>query len=435
MIVRLRNLPFKYWMVIATAISITINFVVLAFTKDANIWGDAYYYHHGANLIAQGKGWIEPLSYLRDGIAYQAADHPPAHLALLALFSYVGLDSVGAHQFATILTGVVAIPFFGLAGRRLGGHAVGVVTALIASVHAGFWGWNKMVHSEPSAILGVVLLLLAAFRVVDNAREGVFDWKNLAILGCAAGFATQTRAELGLSGALIIIVVLIGRPLLSSAKKIVAAALVFALTLSPWVLFNLSRFDSPVYLSTGFEITFASANCPLTYDGQFKAYWAIQCVLDYKDEVNAKYPNADRSQYMKELGKLATAYVKDHKTEFAKLAVLKIGRVVGLYRLSQQMILDTYPEGRDRYVVRLAWGTYFALLPFSIVGGYLLRDRKRKMLALLTTIGVVLVTCVITFGNTRYRITAEPALVMMASVGIVAAANGVKRLWNTPDTV
>lgn len=422
MINTLRKIPFAAWMVVATCMSLALNLVVLARSGPLNVWGDAHFYHNGANLIADGKGWIEPLSYLRDGIVYQAADHPPAHLAYLAIFSLVGLTSVGAHQFATILVSVATIPFFGLVGRRLGGHTVGVLAALIASVHAGLWGWNKMIHSEPSAILGVVLLLLSAFRYSDRARAGVSTWRDLVLLGVTAGFATQTRAELALTGVLLILIVVVQREWRAMARNVSVAALAFALTLAPWVSFNLSRFDSPVFLSTGFEITWASSNCPDTYEGNFKAYWSIACTVDYMKRAEENRPGADRATRMREVGRLGTEFVKNHKAEFAKLTVLRVGRVLGLYRVQQQMKLDVYPEGRGTNVVRLAWWSYFALLPFTFAGMFFLRRDKRRLLMLTSTIGVALLVCAITFGNTRYRVTAEPALVLLAAFGLVKVA-------------
>lgn len=429
----IRSWSFRRWMLVASLLSLALNLVVLKFTASINVWGDAYYYHHGAQLIADGKGWIDPYSYISTRQIVQAADHPPVHLLWLAMFSFVGLDSVGAHQFATILVGVAAIPMFGLVGRRLGGHTAGVVSALVASVYAGLWTWNKMILSEPSAIIGLLLVLLVALRAADEMRNGSVRSKTLVFMGLAGGFATLTRAELGLTSALVIVIVLFNRSIITSTKRILVAAGVFALTLAPWVSFNLSRFDTPVYLSTGFEITIAATNCPQTYSGNLKGYWLQSCAIDYSNQVVAENPTADRGEIMRGIGDLATQYIKDNKVQFAKMTVFRVGRVLGVYRPLQQMNLDSFPEGRDKYAIYLAWSSYAGLLPFAVAGGRLLRHRKTDLLAILATVAVALFTCAITFGNTRYRITAEPALVLLASLGLVAAARGVWRLWNTPD--
>ena len=41
--------------------------------------GDPLYYHLGADLLADGKGFINPYAHARD-LTVQAADHPPLYL-------------------------------------------------------------------------------------------------------------------------------------------------------------------------------------------------------------------------------------------------------------------------------------------------------------------------------------------------------------------
>lgn len=432
-------------MVVATTLSLILNFAVLAFSKEFSMWGDAYFYHHAANLLAEGKGWINPFSFNDLGVVRQAADHPPVHWAWLAIFSRLGFNSIGAHQVATILMGVACVPVFGLAGRRLGGHAVGVVSALIASVHAGLWSWNKMIQAEPSAVLSIVLLFLAAFRALEQEKRPGIDTKNMVLLGAAAGFAPLTRAELALTAGIIILVVVLGRDLTRSIKRLLIGGLAMIVVLAPWVTFNMSRFDTPVFLSNGAEVTFATSNCPETYGGTFEAYWYIGCALAYERKAKEKFGitdttpvaigalGADQSLLVKEIGRQGVQFVKDHKLQFVKMMLLRVGRVTGFYRPVQQMNLDYWPEGRDPYAVYLAWGTYALLLPFSIAGAYMLRSRKRHMFSLLASIGVALFVCALTFGNTRYRVSAEPALILLASLALVGSARGVARLWRAPD--
>ena len=39
--------------------------------------GDPYYYHHGANLLADGEGYIHPYRFILYGSRMPGADHPP----------------------------------------------------------------------------------------------------------------------------------------------------------------------------------------------------------------------------------------------------------------------------------------------------------------------------------------------------------------------
>ena len=55
------------------------------------------------------------------------------------------------------------------------------------------------------------------------------------------------------------------------------------------------------------------------------------------------------------------------------------------------------------------------------------------MALMLLPIPAALFTVAITFGNTRYRIAAEPAMILLGSVGLVAIADRLARLWRAPE--
>ena len=62
---------------------------VLAFRRSVvPLAGDSYYYSAGADLIAAGRGFIEPLA-ASAGHIEQAADHPPLYELWLTIASVV----------------------------------------------------------------------------------------------------------------------------------------------------------------------------------------------------------------------------------------------------------------------------------------------------------------------------------------------------------
>src|SRR4051812_18592711 len=69
------------WAVAFAGIGLLGLAVRLTFLFAANyhipILGDAFYYHYGANLLADGKGFIQPQDYYFRGWTVQAAEHPP----------------------------------------------------------------------------------------------------------------------------------------------------------------------------------------------------------------------------------------------------------------------------------------------------------------------------------------------------------------------
>lgn len=420
---------------LAVLLSIIINTLVLIFSAPIVVWGDAYFFHYSANLIADGQGWINPIRYLVWGEHAQAADHPPVYLIYLALYSFVGLDSVGAHQIATVIIGVVAVPLFAVVGTKLAGRQVGLVAAFIAALHPGLWGWNKMVMSEPTAVIAILLLMWAALVCIESSSRKQLTLGKISILGIASGFAALARAELLLLGAAVILVVLVKRNLRWSIRTVSSGGLIMLITLLPWIIFNLSRFEETVLLSNGAQITFAATNCAETYGGQFQAYWSMNCSVRAEKIAQERNPDADQSVIMNDIGQQAIDYVKDHKVTAAKTVVLRLGRVLGVYRPIQQINFDHFPEGRDLYVAIMAWSMYYLLLPFSILGGFLLRSRRRELLVMLLPIAVALFTVAITFGNTRYRLSAEPSMIILASFGLTQVWNFGYDRWTSRSDV
>ena len=421
------------WVTLATLLSVVVSLTSIALAKSIPLGGDAYFYHYSANVIADGHGWINPLYYIQRGESVEAADHPPAFILYLLVFSFVGLTSIGAHQVATLIVCAACVPLFGALGRRLGGEKVGIVAALIGALHPAMWGWSQMIMSEPLAVLAVLVLLLVALNWRDRAVSGRPLMLMTVFFGFVIGFAALSRAELLLLGVVLALISFATRNVLQFAKHLFVAGIISTLTISPWVIHNLGRFEETVLLSNGAQITLAATNCPATYGGQFQAYWQMNCSESAMAKVRKQNPDADQSEVMSILGRETFDYIKEHKATAAKTAVLRVGRVLGLYRPLQQVNFDHFPEGRSIFVARSAWISYYILLPFVIAGGYMLRRRNRTLPIMLAPVFVALFTCATTFGNTRYRMSAEPTMTACAALAIVALAAAIWRWWHAEE--
>src|SRR6516164_4537486 len=77
------------------ALGVRITYVLID-RADKSVGGDAHYYHAGANLLAQGHGFIQPNAYAL-GQTVQAAEHPPMYLLFLSIPSFLGLTSTLTH--------------------------------------------------------------------------------------------------------------------------------------------------------------------------------------------------------------------------------------------------------------------------------------------------------------------------------------------------
>ena len=248
---------------------------VLAVRRHRPVLGDAYYFHHAANLLVDGKGWIVPLPYHALGQTQQAADHPPVFVVYLAMWSKVGLTSVTAHLVAGALLGTVAVALVGVVGYRVGGWRVATVAAAFAAVYPNLWGWDGMLLSEPTAVIAVTLVLLTALRFDESPttwRAGCVRTHHRlrralsrrAPAPRTAGrlpLAIRARGELGRA--------VIGR---FAAIGVVAVAVV-----APWVGYNLTRFEEPVFLSAGLDVTLAYSNCDPAFYGPNTGYFDFNC--------------------------------------------------------------------------------------------------------------------------------------------------------------
>ena len=87
---------------------------------------------------------------------------------------------------------------------------------------------------------------------------------------------------------LISLIVLLVAPLILSTAgvswgtkvaRLAIVAVVCALVISPWAIYNSTRFDRNVPLSTGFGSAMLQGNCPATYSGPLLGSFKLGCAL------------------------------------------------------------------------------------------------------------------------------------------------------------
>lgn len=420
---RARTMPearFRLGLAIIAAVALAIRCAYVLFVRrDIGVGlglNDAAYYQEAANLLADGNGFIEPFLHRR-GLSSQAADHPPLYIVYLAFYSFLGFDSALAHQLATCLLGTTTVVLVALVARRAAGEGAGLAAGVVAAVYANLWAYDGFLVSESMAQLWVAATLLLAYRFID--RPGV---RSVAALGVAIGFATLSRAELCLLVPLLVWPAVIGRRSIDRRGRwrLAAAGTAAAVAVvTPWVGYNLSRFEEPVLLSNGFEVTLLSASCDITYYGDYIGYWSKTCVEDVLAG-SGLTDESDRSELASLYRQAAFEYIGDNAGHLPLVVAARIGRVTGLFNVGQQMTLDVFPEGRERPTVRMALAGYYLCVALGAYGAVHLRRLGRPVLPLLAAPVIVILTVTITFASTRYRATAEPALATLAGIGAYA---------------
>ena len=132
--VRTAAARFLVYLACITAAGLVLRLAYLALGGDTVVSGDGGYYHLGANFLADGRGFADPIA-LTFGIRLPGADHPPAWTTVLGVASWLGFRTITDHQVVASLVGTATIPVVGFAGRRLsdaergahrGGHRGGL---------------------------------------------------------------------------------------------------------------------------------------------------------------------------------------------------------------------------------------------------------------------------------------------------------------------
>ena len=408
--------------VVALAIRLIYIFVE---RRDLEFSGDAFFYHQGANLLAEGKGFISPYAY-QTGREVQAADHPPLYIVFLAIPSVLRMTSTLTHLLWSALLGTGTVVFVGLVGRAVAGARAGIIAALVAAVYPSMWAPDGALEAETLAMFTTALTLFFAYRYLQRP-----SWGRLAATGAGVGAAALSRSELILLVPLLLVpLALFARDLewRQRWKWLGASALATLVVVAPWVGYNLTRFDRPVLLSSQFEPLLASANCDKVWYGDFTGYFSIECATKVARREHVLH--ADESEQAAAFRKAAIEYVEGHLSRLPAVVAARVGRMVGLYEPEQQVNLESLLGGREYGVAKWSMYGFYVLALLSIVGAVALRRRRTvPVYPLLAVLIAVLITVIVTYANIRFRAPAEVVLAILGAVAIDAAiARGVRIL-------
>jgi hypothetical protein len=337
----------------------------------------------------------------------------------LSLVSWLGFTSIHDHLVASALLGVGTVVLGGVAGREIGGRALGILSAVLLAVYPNVWRHDGMMMSETAAIFTTVLSIWLAYR---------FWWRpslaRAAWLGVAVAFAAMARSELALLAVFLVLPLVLWKRdhrLKVRATWLVASGLGFLLVLAPWVAFNYARFGRPVLLSSQLEVTLATANCPGTYEGQWKGYWDLTCGRTILEQHDIDDPTDPRVPDI--LMEETRRYVDENRDKIPSVVLARWGRLIGVYETDQQVeIIDGFIEGGNESVARAGIWTLWIMAGASVVGIVALRVRRTPVTPLVAPILAVWVTVTLLYTATRFRAPADAALCFLAAAGLVGVA-------------
>ncbi len=263
--------------------------------------------------------------------------------------------------------------------------------------------------SEPLALLGVATCMWLAYRFHTTPSA------LLAIaLGAVVGALAMTRSE---ELALMVLMVM---PLVLSAGTIqwrrrvtwlAMAGITCVLVVTPWAIYNSTRFERTVYLSNGLGVTMAYGNCDATYNGELLGYYKSFCTMPAG-------LSSDQSVKDGQFRHAAIRYMSDHASRLPVVVAARLGRTFDIYRPFQQSRLEAERGHTPIWVEWIGLIAYWALIPLAVVGAVAARRRRIPIYPLIALPVIVVLAVAPTMGIVRYRTPAEIALVLLASFGI-----------------
>jgi hypothetical protein len=292
--------------------------------------------------------------------------------------------------------GAGAVVLIGMLGRRVAGDGVGLMAGAIAAVYPALWMLDASLRSESLYLPLIALVLLLAY-------ERRFVW-----LGIALGLAALTRSEALLLVPLLLVAM--PRPRLRPALVVVACCLV---VIAPWLARNWITFDQPTGISTNEGGLFAGANCPSAYYTPLIGTWAC-------------FPRNDPAWGENEavisghLRGRAFDYATDHAGRVPAVVGVRVLRVWDLWSPADASRLEASIADRHIDAQRAAMASLYLLIPFALAGAVVLRRRGEPLGILVAALVFVTLVAALSYGSTRFRVAAEPAIVVLAAVGVAA---------------
>ncbi len=422
---RARRLPALGWRRLATGPAAFVP-VIVAVAYLFRIWalitistarrdsGDPFFYHVTANILAHGRGFEEPLTWVSSGSELPSALHGPAFPAALSLFSRLGGVSYVDHQWASILFGLPQIVFAVLLAHMLAGRRAALITGAACIVYPNLWLTDGSLFVEGLAAGFTTAATWTLYRWIERPRVGL-----VIVTGVLIGLAALTRGE-----ALLLIPLFFGAVILllrsiewrvrwSHAVWGTVAAVV---TLAPWMIYNAPRFNVFVPMSTNSNEVLYYANCEDVYSGRLIGFWSFDCQTRHRAEFGeAPGDQAEQAVYWR---KLAIEYIKEHRDQLPKVVVARVGRQWELFRPGQTLDF-AFIEGRDRIAVRIGQLGFYIMMPLAVVGSIAMRRRRQPILPMWSHAIGVTVTAIYAYGTLRFRAPWEPIMIALAAIGLV----------------
>lgn len=373
---------------------------------------DSTFYRDEARSLATGHGFVQP-GFMAPPKTHAppVASHPPLLVVLLAPVSWASNGNELALRIFNCVMGALGVALIGLLGRELGGARTGVVAAVLAALYPNLWVNDGLIMAESLSVVVVAAAVLLALRVIRRPTLA-----GAAALGAMCGLGALTRGELVFLFPLLCLPALVVAGVRNHRRfvdLVLVASLVVVAFVGPWVAYNMRRFEKPVFISTNFDVNLLASSCPLVMHGRYiGGLWFC---------AGARLRGVDESVIAADDRKQAIALIRDQLGHYPVVVLARIGRTWSLFRPLDGISIGVN-EGRPRWVTWLGLIGYYPLLVLAVAGAWIRRRRREVLWPMLVVPAIITAAMIASYGQVRYRATAEPMLVVLAAHRLTAGS-------------
>lgn len=371
-----------------------------------HLGADAVWYDLVSGPLAKGQGYLDPAAYYQRGVRVATANFPPLWPLVLAGAHKLGIEGQRSLEFVGSVIGSVTIVLAGLIGRRVAGATTGIVAAVLVAASPLLVAADGSLMAESLAIALVTAAVLTAYATIASPA-----WYRFVILGVLVGAATLARSDGIAVGGAVAAVALWRAPLgpARTAKMALVAVAAFAIVLAPWVVRNATTFDEPVLLSNNSGSLIAGANCDTTYHGDLLGTWDPACAAS---DAGSADP-ADTGPLVRR----GARYALDHVTRLPLVGVVRIARAWGVWDPGAQAALESVETRSEGWQVA-GWAYASVVVLLGVAGLALLVRRRVTVSPLVATVVAVTAVVLVSWGNQRFRLAAEPSVAVLAAAAV-----------------
>lgn len=378
---------------------------------------DAAWYYVEGKALTEGHGYVDPRWWLLEGGFKPTANFPPLWPVLLSVVDRVGLRSDDANRMLGAVLGSLTVVVTGLIARRVAGPTAALSAAVLVAC-------SPMLIAADGSLMAeslYVLLIIGAVWLAYQALQLPTAW-HFAGVGAALGLAGITRSDAYLLLPIMAVALVWRVPNAHAWRRVgLAAGLVvaFAVPVGVWTAYASTRMDGLALATSNSANMITGANCPSTYYGKLLGAWDEHCAVNIA-------PDADELAVAAHGREKGLDYARAHPARLPLVAAARVLRVAGLWDPVQTAHLEQI-ESRNSAWQLVGWGYDLILLLVAAVGAVILVRRRAQIGPMVAVVLGVVVTAMVSNGNQRFRLAADPIVAIGAAVTVAAVVGHLMR--------